>query len=283
VGRTKRSGADAEGDVVRALRGQLRTDEILLSGVRITDPREGDVEVDIVVLFPDLGAAVVEVKGGDVRQVDGHWTTGGRTSRRRINPIEQARRAKHALRRYLDRQPEWQRPLLRTEWFVAMPQTEVTGDLGPEGQRDHLLGSGDLGAIRDRIRAVLFSPLNTDPIPTAGWEHDALTLLMRSSHSARVAPTRRGRGALIPVAAVLAAVAVAAPLAWWWSARGGDEPGQGVPPAITGECHPDYEPCLPVKDDLNCGDVQMVVTVRSEDPYGLDRDGDGVACEGYAK
>jgi hypothetical protein len=268
---------------VRALRGQLRTDEMLLSGVRITDPREGDVEVDIVVLFPDLGAAVVEVKGGDVRQVDGHWTTGGRTSRRRINPIEQARRAKHALRRYLDRQPEWQRPLLRTEWFVAMPQTEVTGDLGPEGQRDHLLGSGDLGAIRDRIRAVLFSPLNTDPIPTAGWEHDALTLLMRSSHSARVAPTRRGRGALIPVAAVLAAVAVAAPLAWWWSARGGDEPGQGVPPAITGECHPDYEPCLPVKDDLNCGDVQMVVTVRSEDPYGLDRDGDGVACEGYAK
>ncbi len=283
MGRTKRSGADAEDDVVRALRNQLRSDEILITGLRITDPREGDVEVDVIVLFPDLGAAVVEVKGGQVRQVDGQWTTGGRSSRRRINPIEQARRAKHALRRYLDRQPEWQRPLLRTEWFVAMPQTDVTGDLGPEGQRDHLLGRGDLDDIRDRLRNVLFSPLNTDPIPPVGWEHDALTLLMRSSHSARVAPARRGRGALVAAGAVLLVVAVAAPLAWWWSARGGDQTDQGVPPAITGECHPNYEPCLPVKDDLDCGDVKMVVTVRSEDPYGLDRDGDGTACEGYAK
>lgn len=267
---------------MRALRNQLHSDEILLTGVRITDPREGDVEVDIVVLFPDLGAAVVEVKGGQVQQGDGQWTTGGRSSRRRINPIEQVRRGKHALRRYLDRQPEWQRPLLRTEWFVAMPQTDVTGDFGPEGQRDHLLGGGDLDDIRERIRGVLFSPLNTDPIPSAGWEHDVLTLLMRSSHSAQVAPSRRRRGALIATGALLAAVVLVAPLAWWWSARGAQQPDQGVP-AITGECHPNYEPCLPVQDDLDCGDVQMVVTVRSEDPYGLDRDGDGTACEGYAK
>jgi len=50
-------------------------------------------------------------------------------------------------------------------------------------------------------------------------------------------------------------------------------------------CHPDYEPCLPnlPGDALNCGDLtreQRPVTVLApgEDPYRLDRDGDGRGC-----
>lgn len=48
-------------------------------------------------------------------------------------------------------------------------------------------------------------------------------------------------------------------------------------------CHPAYDPCLEIVGDLNCGDIRQAVTVKQigVDPYGLDRDDDGVGCESY--
>lgn len=51
-------------------------------------------------------------------------------------------------------------------------------------------------------------------------------------------------------------------------------------------CHPSYEPCVPIATDVDCaggsGDGPEYtgrVTVIGPDEYDLDRDGDGVACE----
>ncbi len=56
-------------------------------------------------------------------------------------------------------------------------------------------------------------------------------------------------------------------------------------PTVTGNgnCHPAYEPCLEITDDLNCGDLsssQKPVTILEigEDPYRLDGNRDGVGC-----
>ncbi len=35
----------------------------------------------------------------------------------------------------------------------------------------------------------------------------------------------------------------------------------------------------PFPPDVNCGDIGQRVTVVGSDPHGLDRDGDGAACE----
>ena len=46
-------------------------------------------------------------------------------------------------------------------------------------------------------------------------------------------------------------------------------------------CEPGYRPCLPVVEDLNCGDLdssQRPVHVTGADPYRLDADGDGLGC-----
>jgi hypothetical protein len=46
-------------------------------------------------------------------------------------------------------------------------------------------------------------------------------------------------------------------------------------------CEPGYRPCLPVVEDLNCGDVnssQKPVHVTGTDPYRLDADDDGLGC-----
>ncbi len=45
-------------------------------------------------------------------------------------------------------------------------------------------------------------------------------------------------------------------------------------------CEPGYAPCVPVfPPDVDCADVTGPIRVTGGDPHGLDRDGDGVACE----
>jgi hypothetical protein len=58
------------------------------------------------------------------------------------------------------------------------------------------------------------------------------------------------------------------------SSSGGGAPGPG--------CEPGYSPCLPVAGDLDCADIPAAkkpVHVSGSDPYRLDGDGDGLACE----
>jgi hypothetical protein len=47
-------------------------------------------------------------------------------------------------------------------------------------------------------------------------------------------------------------------------------------------CQAGYSPCLPRVADLNCGDIpasKKPIRVTGSDPYRLDGDGDGSACE----
>ena len=58
-------------------------------------------------------------------------------------------------------------------------------------------------------------------------------------------------------------------------AAGGQNGGSG--------CQSGYSPCLPRVSDLNCSDIPAAkrpVRVTGSDPYRLDGDGDGIACEG---
>ena len=53
------------------------------------------------------------------------------------------------------------------------------------------------------------------------------------------------------------------------------------PAAPSGDCHPSYDPCLPITGDLDCGDIGRPVAVHGRDDYRLDADGDGRGCERY--
>ena len=61
---------DSERIVWEGLRDHLRDCDVLLHGVRFTDPVHGEVEIDLLVLMPDCGAIVIEVKGGHVAFAD---------------------------------------------------------------------------------------------------------------------------------------------------------------------------------------------------------------------
>lgn len=336
----------------------LEPGEILFHGLRFTDSKEGDVEIDLLLLSPTRGAAIIEVKGGLVEFQDGEWTiTTNGNGRRRIRPIDQARRAKHALRRYLDRSPEWNHGLLRAQWFLAMPMTDVVGDMGPEAPRNRLVGRGDLPQLRAIVNEGLRTAARDSPVPPEEWVDQAAELILGApgaSHSTErfeEAHATNGFGGIAAVALVALAagliagsflailfggvwgvvalgigIAVMLLLGYRFTRRrtripisvvfglataavvigavaGGalrvaestSEPSMALSPLAWEsvrsagidvnelECASAYSPCvLEMPWDRNCDDIGFRITVMgSEDPYGLDRDGDREGCTSY--
>ncbi len=222
---------ESERVVWEALRASLQDDEVLIHGLRFSDGQAGDVEIDLMLLSPSRGVAVIEVKGGHVSYQDGQWTTrNGSGGLRRIHPTDQARRAKHALRRYLDRQPEWGKGLIRSQWFIAMPLTQVEGDMGPDGRREQLIGEADLARIRTIIDDGLASAPREPSVPQGPWVEQAVGLLMHapeasvSSERFEASVAASGRQVTAGLFVALALIASAAlstglTLAFgWWGA-----------------------------------------------------------------
>jgi hypothetical protein len=99
----------SEQEVWDRLRAVLGDDDVLIANLRLTDG-DKDHEADFVVLMPEVGVLVLEVKGGSVSvepdDAGGHqWWTTSSHGRRPIQPVDQVRDAKHALRRYVEQHP----------------------------------------------------------------------------------------------------------------------------------------------------------------------------------
>jgi endonuclease YncB( thermonuclease family) len=52
-----------------------------------------------------------------------------------------------------------------------------------------------------------------------------------------------------------------------------------APEPIDEDCTPGYKPCLPARDDWDCGDLSKTYTVTGADRYRLEGDDDGYGCE----
>jgi hypothetical protein len=140
------------------LRDVLGPDDVLLANLRLTDA-DKDHEADLVVLMPEIGVLVLEVKGGSVfveaDDAEGHaWFTQSGGVRRRIRPVDQVRGQKHALRRYVEQHP-YGGPSRRVAWAhgVVVPFSEFAGDFTlPELPRWALHDKHDLEALGERVR-----------------------------------------------------------------------------------------------------------------------------------
>ncbi len=172
-----RGVSSSERLVGAALTAQLGPRDRVLSSIRFSDPVEGDVEIDFLVLLEGYGIAVVEVKGGQVSYESGEWWLEDQTRKRRIHPIAQARKGKHTVRRFLARQAHWPFGMPATEWFLVFPYTKIEGDLGPEGRRELIIGNGELDGLVERLRSQLAAQSDKDHRLTNSSIPLALSLL----------------------------------------------------------------------------------------------------------
>jgi hypothetical protein len=144
----------AERTVWEALREQLPDDVLLFSGVGIQDGRD-EREIDLLVAWPGVGLAVIEVKGGAISRVDGQWYQGSGVKRHRINPVRQVQDARHALQRYLKKQRlgAGQARFVHIVAFPAMTLDEAWHS--PDLPREMLVGRHDLADIAERVRTAI--------------------------------------------------------------------------------------------------------------------------------
>ena len=107
----------SEREVWERLRDSLAADDVLIANLRLTDV-DKDVEADLVVLMPEVGILVLEVKGGSVTvQPDetGHsWWIRRQGKDVRIDPVEQVQGSINGeIRSAQDEEREAARPEVR--------------------------------------------------------------------------------------------------------------------------------------------------------------------------
>lgn len=166
----------AERVFVEALREQLPDDAVILANQRFTD-RRGDLEADVLVLWPGFGVGVVEVKGGHVRLAEGKWQQHWRsasTGWRFIDPVNQARRCKYALRTWLDRHERWSRGNVRTVHLVALPGVDLDATFAaPDAPRWLVMDRSETPYAASRIEAAL-RQVEGQPSPPTHADIEAL-------------------------------------------------------------------------------------------------------------
>jgi phosphoglycolate phosphatase-like HAD superfamily hydrolase len=166
-----RPGRTAERRVWEVLRGQLPDDAALLHSVAMIE-RANEYEADLVVAWPGVGVAVVEVKGGQISRRDGRWYQSSRNNTQPLDdPVVQAQDCKHVLHRLLA-QYRSEAAAARSAHLVAFPFTSIGPGWSYAGcTRDMVLAKNDLAAAADRIRtAIERHGAGHAPLTSAGLE-----------------------------------------------------------------------------------------------------------------
>lgn len=161
----------AERVVWEALRKVLPDDAALFHSVGLLDGAR-EQELDLLVAWPGIGLAVLEVKGGLItRDADGWWQSSG-TQRRPVSPVQQAQDGKHVLLRYL-KQHAHEAANARSAHLVAFPFTKVPADwqAPPDCPRAIVIDQSDLQDVASVVRrAIEQHGAGHQPLSEAGLE-----------------------------------------------------------------------------------------------------------------
>jgi len=136
-----RDGGAAERTLWEALRDQLPDDAALFANVGLQDEAT-EREIDVLVAWPGVGLAAIEVKGGHVTRRDGQWRQGA--DLHPIDPVHQVQQARHVLTNLLSRHGL---SVARSRFahVVALPHTPVPRDVdAPDLPRTMLIDRDDV-------------------------------------------------------------------------------------------------------------------------------------------
>lgn len=148
----------AERAVWLQLKADLPDDVVLAHSVQV---RHGSAEheIDILVLWPGVGMAAIEVKGGLVTLEQGQWyQSGGKDGKHKLkDPIAQSQGSQHAFRTWLEGQMG---SLLssRFAYMAAFPYSKVPLEWVKSGSpRALILDENDCNSPAEKIRHAIES------------------------------------------------------------------------------------------------------------------------------
>jgi hypothetical protein len=143
--------SEAERRLYHAFARDLPDDWVAFHSARwlARDTRRGaqDGETDFVIVAPEHGILVMEVKGG-VIQYDGptaKWLSNEHPIK---DPFQQATKSKFNLIRKMREMPIWHRKAPRINHVVAFPDVRVEADLRPDAPQAIILGAQSLSDLR---------------------------------------------------------------------------------------------------------------------------------------
>lgn len=152
-----RFSTESEGAVWQTLEQSLRPEDTLIANLRLTDETK-DHEADLVVIMPDVGVVVVEVKGAGVGVFDGEWVMRRGQSSRRIDPVDQVRRTRYAIQEYVESDARWaesSRGQVRFAHAVVTPFTNLGDDFRlPDTPRWMVHDKQDMPHLAERLADI---------------------------------------------------------------------------------------------------------------------------------
>lgn len=190
------------------LRDQLPDDAALFHQVPLQlGSREH--EVDLLVAWPGVGLAVVQVEEGRVvREADGWWQ-GPPDAAHRIEPVRRSEDARHLLRRYLGQHGS-PASRARCAHLLALPDVRVPATWeAPDCARDVIVDGDDLVGLGLRVRRTIeASGPGQPPLTHQGLESlvrllaDAMpsqrdNLLAAAAHDQRVEQMTRDQASVL--------------------------------------------------------------------------------------
>ncbi|WP_353711469.1 NERD domain-containing protein [Arthrobacter sp. K5] len=148
-------GQSAERAVWEALKKSLPDDCLLAHSVQVRDGR-AEHEIDLLVVWPGVGMAAIEVKGGKVGVENGQWYQSDKGGKHRIqSPVAQSQNSQHAFKNWLESRMG-SKLTSRFAYLVSLPYTDVPKDWEMAGcPRALILDQTDMKSPADLIRHAI--------------------------------------------------------------------------------------------------------------------------------
>lgn len=123
---------------------------------QLRDKRSGalDGETDFLVVHPDYGILIVEVKGGHIRY-DGRQDQWYSNEERIKDPFKQGRTNKYSLLEKLRELPYWRDRWITIGYAAAFPDVSVKGDLRLDAPRELILDASDMNELAAWVEQAL--------------------------------------------------------------------------------------------------------------------------------
>ena len=145
--------SDGERELFAFLKGAIGENDALLANLRFTDPQNGDIEVDIVLILEGFGVVVIESKGGSISYDGQKWVQRDSSGSRSIDPQEQVIKNLYAVREFL--RHNWKYGNIKAEWLLSFSGSLIGRVQVPGLDRNRILDRAETNQALQRAKEIL--------------------------------------------------------------------------------------------------------------------------------